>query len=152
MALSDLICGEVMWTTKAAHSIDSGYVRLESAEDGRYRPAILGDNAYYVCALFADGRHIPLPLLIPGGPIDTLQARVIEAARADGRLDECIDDCSRFALASGSHDDSLEKASTEWLEKRDPAFIFMAFASRDAPGLECTRKAFDELCRLRGIQ
>jgi len=66
MALSDLICGEVMWTTKAAHSIDSGYVRLESAEDGRYRPAILGDNAYYVCALFADGRHIPLPLLIRG--------------------------------------------------------------------------------------
>lgn len=83
----------------------------------------MGDNAYFSCALFVDGRHIPLPLLLPGRPINTLQARVIEAARVNGSLDDCVDDCARFCLASGSHDDSLKTASIEWLESRDPAEV-----------------------------
>src|SRR5574343_680367 len=72
-SLEALICEEIMWATKAVHSIEAGYVRLETAEEGRWRPARIGDNAYFACAVFRDGRHIPLPLLLPGGPIDTLQ-------------------------------------------------------------------------------
>lgn len=160
MGLSEIICEEVMWATKAAHSIEAGYVRLETAEEGRWRPAQVGDNAYFSCAVFEDGRHIPLPLLLPGGPIDTLQARVIEAARADGNLDECVDDCARFMLASGSHDDSLEAASIAWLEPRDPAFVFTALAHKtsvegdpfsDQPATKAAAAAMKEICALRGV-
>jgi len=66
VTLYEIIVEEIMWATKAVHSIESGYSRLETAEGGRYRPAVVGDDAYYVCALFNDGRHIPLPLLIRG--------------------------------------------------------------------------------------
>ena len=161
MALSDMICEEIMWATKAAHSIESGYVRLEMAQDGGYRPAQIGDNAYFSCALFCDGRHIPLPLLIPDGSVDTLQARVIEAARAAHILDDCIDDCSRFVLASGSHDDGLFQPSVDWLEKRDPAFVFAALAHESArqtdylcqrPLAQQTAMALKEICALRGIE
>jgi hypothetical protein len=158
--LSDIICEEMCWAAKAAHSIESGYVRLETAEEGQYRLARIGDNAYFSCALFADGKHIPLPLLVPGGPVDTLQARVIEAARDDGLLDTCIDDCARFVLASGSHDDSLIQPSIDWLENRDSAFVFAALTYTQARKRDvfCSQEAtkvaaasMKEICSLRGI-
>jgi len=161
VTLSEMIVEEIMWATKAVHSIEAGYVRLETAEEGRWRPARIGDNAYFACAVFRDGRHIPLPLLLPGGPIDTLQARVIKAARENGSLDECVDDCCRFCLASGRHDDSLEAASIEWLEPRDPAFVFAALAYKtaregdpfsDQPATKAAAAAMKEICALRGIR
>ena len=160
-SLSEIIVEEIMWATKSAHSIEAGYVRLETAEEGCWRPALVGDDAYYVCALFDDGRHIPLPLLLPGGPIDTLQARVIEAARSDGNLDECIDDCARFCLASWSDDASLETASIKWLASRDSEFVSAALEYKtaldgdpfsDRPATKAAAAAMKEICALRGIE
>lgn len=55
---------EIKYAVKSFFSILSGFERLESRYDDGWQEADENyDDSYYVCAAFADGRHIPLPIL-----------------------------------------------------------------------------------------
>lgn len=65
---------DLYYAVKAFVSILSGYKTLQYRDyDGEWQD-IEGpnDHPYYVCALFNNGRHIPLPIIIyplNGGPL-----------------------------------------------------------------------------------
>ena len=100
------------YAVKMIQSVCSGYFFLEYKSDGEWQPIglrlephsidgvhglyphfDLEDNPYYVCAVFANGRHIPLPIVLGDteeiGPFQRLALRLLnqnkqmESARMD---------------------------------------------------------------------
>lgn len=99
----DIFLEEVALAAKTLRSVRAGYSLLQTmSESGRWRtadPSI--DDPRYVCAMFGDGGHIPVPLLLPVGeeePAPGLQGRVLRALQEEGSLEDVLQEIRRYDL------------------------------------------------------
>lgn len=54
---------EIGYSIKSYLAVYSGFAQMESRYDGEWGKAEIGEDPFYICALFNNGRHIPLPIL-----------------------------------------------------------------------------------------
>lgn len=77
---------EIRYAVKSFYSILSGFVEWQTRVDDGWESVDPCDDlydAYYVCALFRNGRHIPLPILENWDPNENrLQKLSIKLARS----------------------------------------------------------------------
>lgn len=105
---------DIHFSIKAIWSILSGYLNLEtkSTLTGHFEEVdpectVWWENPYYVCALFKNGRHIPLPLILePEASEYPIQRAVIWVADKLGLLEKAKKDCLCYVKNFGeSHEE-----------------------------------------------
>ena len=90
---------DVKYAVKALGSVLSGYVRLEWHEpDGAWEPIgdQVPDQPYYVCAVFRNHKHLPLPLVLGGRSEYPAQNVVLATLRRLGLLRRAAADCRAY--------------------------------------------------------
>ena len=129
-SLSSILVEELMFAAKAIRSIESGFVCLQEKYGYGWQDVSEYSDSYYVCALFADGGRIPLPLLLPVAATrekdiylwdaskTVLQDRIIKEATRVGMLDACITSCAMQVLQYGSSqgESEMQDDALTWLE------------------------------------
>ena len=97
------VVADLRYSVKSVLSALSGFEKLEARgmfEDRSmwYTPVLFDEPAYYVCARFLNGRHIPLPLVL-GEPSEyPLQNLVLKVLRRRGLLREAEMACLGYKL------------------------------------------------------
>lgn len=127
--IEEIFADETFYAAKALRSIRSGFVELQSRVDGGWEKANEYSDSHYVCVVFKDGGHIPLPLILPVAPeakqpYDTewaLQDRIIEIATEAGLLDDAITACALQVIMSGSSqaEEEMKRDALAWLDSRE---------------------------------
>lgn len=123
--IEEIFADEVFYGSKVIRGIRSGFICLHIREGNIWTGVNEYSDAHFVCALFADGSHIPLPLLIPSyepkevEPGWVLQARIINFATEAGLLNKAITACALQVIESGSsHNEAqLKLDASVWLDE-----------------------------------
>jgi hypothetical protein len=127
--LTEIMVDELFYASKALRSIESGFVSLQIRKGLVWVDADEYSDAWYVCAAFNDGSHIPLPLLLPscpamGGmdlcePEWALQEKIIKIAIESGLLNCAVTCCADIVSKNCSSfcEEQLKKDANIWLDE-----------------------------------
>lgn len=105
---------QVFYAQKAFLSIISGYDELECKdENGEFVPLDdLHEYPYWVCPVFYNGRHLPLPFFTDpeNAEIGWLQLKAIQLARKlnPRSFDKAENECELYKLAWTNLDEPIE--------------------------------------------
>jgi hypothetical protein len=91
---------DIYYTIKAVRSVRSGFVELQCRNSfGNWTSAdeeYCYEQPYYVCALFRNGRHLPLPLVLGDKSEYPLQNAVLNRLRRKGLLRQAEIACQEY--------------------------------------------------------
>jgi len=119
---------DMRYAVKVVLSILSGYRGLQFNSDGEWIDVDgdFPDDPYYICAVFENGRHIPLPLIIDDGECGPLQGAVLDFMARHARPSGLLRGFYRALVACAWYEELWEREQADlWedVQEREPSTL-----------------------------